>query len=81
MLDQAGNIQVNLTSIPAVADYDLFLSNQTGDLLASSTRAVDREVIEQSLQPGTYYITVQSFAGFSQNEPYSIQFESVEPQA
>jgi hypothetical protein len=78
-LDQASAVQVSLTNITVVADYDLFLSNQSGDVLASSTRAVDRELIEQSLQPGTYYVTVKPFAGFSQNDPYTVQIDLVEP--
>jgi len=78
-IDQAGTMRIALTNITAVADYDLFLSSQTGDLLASSTRAVDREIIELFLQAGTYYVAVQSYAGFSQNDPYTIQVNTVEP--
>jgi hypothetical protein len=78
-LDRASSIQINLTDITAVADYDLFLSDQAGEQLASSTRAVDRELIEQSLSPGTYYVTVRSFAGFSKNEPYTVRIDLVEP--
>jgi hypothetical protein len=72
-------MQIALTNITAVADYDLFLSNQAGDLLASSTRAVDREIIELLLQAGTYYFTVQPYTGFSQNDPYIVQINAVEP--
>ncbi|MGB9302091.1 MAG: PPC domain-containing protein [Anaerolineae bacterium] len=78
-MDQPGTIQVSLTDITAVADYDLFLSNGAGEPLASSTRAIDREAIVQSLQPGTYYVTVQSFAGFSWKEPYRVRIDLVEP--
>jgi hypothetical protein len=78
-MDQAGTIQVSLTNITAVADYDLFLSNGVGETLASSTRAIDRETIVQSLQPGTYYVTVKPFAGFSWEEPYTLRVDLVEP--
>jgi hypothetical protein len=78
-MDQPGTMQVALTNITAVADYDLFLSNQAGDPLASSTRAVDREIIELFLQAGTYYVTVRPYAGFSQNDPYTIQVNTVQP--
>jgi hypothetical protein len=78
-LDQPGTIQVSLTDITAVADYDLFLSNGAGEPLASSTRAIDRETIVQSLAPGTYYVTVQSFAGFSWKEPYTVRIDLVQP--
>jgi hypothetical protein len=78
-MDQPGTVQVSLTDITPVADYDLFLSNGAGEPLASSTRAIDRETIVQSLQPGTYYVTVQSFAGFSWKEPYTVRIDLVEP--
>lgn len=78
-MDQSATVQVSLTDITAVADYDLFLSNGAGEPLASSTRAIDREAIVQSLPPGTYYVTVQSFAGFSWKEPYTVRIDLVEP--
>jgi hypothetical protein len=74
-----GTIAVHLSDIPAIADYDLFLYNQAGELLVSSNRVVDHERIEQYLGPGSYYITVRSFAGFSRNEPYALQVAVVEP--
>ena len=78
-LDQAGTIQVSLSDITVVADYDLYLLNTAGEILASSTRAIDRETIVQSLQPGTYYVSVQSFAGFSWEEPYTLRIDLAEP--
>jgi hypothetical protein len=78
-MDTSASIAVDLTHIPAIADYDLFLYNQAGDLLASSNLVVDRERIEQHLEPGIYYVTVRSFAGFSRNEPYALQVALVEP--
>ena len=78
-IDRPLTVQISLTHITAVADYDLFLSNEAGDLLASSTRAIHRETIELSLQPGIYYVTVETFSGFSQNEPYSVQVNSIQP--
>jgi hypothetical protein len=78
-MDLPGTIQVSLTDITAVADYDLFLSNGVGELLASSTRAIDRETIVQPLQAGTYYVTVKPFAGFSWKEPYRVRIDLVQP--
>ena len=78
-LDRGTTMRISLAGIPTVADFDLFLYNEDGDILASSTRVVDRETIEQPLQPGTYYAAVQSFAGFSQNEPYTLTINAVEP--
>jgi hypothetical protein len=78
-MDQPGTVQVSLTNITAVADYDLFLSNGAGEALAASTRAIEREAIVQSLQPGTYYVTVKPFAGFSWKEPYTLRVDRVEP--
>jgi hypothetical protein len=78
-LDQPGTIQVSLSNITVVADYDLFLSNGAGVTLASSARAIDRETIVQSLQPGTYYVRVESFAGFSWQDPYTLRIDLAEP--
>ncbi len=72
-VDHTATIGVDLTDIPTVADYDLFLYDEAGELLASSKKVIDREHIEQYLSPGIYYVTVQSFAGFSRNEPYALQ--------
>lgn len=79
VVDNGGTIAVNLTDIPSIADYDLFLYNQAGDLLASSNLVVDRERIQQYLGPGSYYVAIRSFAGFSRNEPYALQVALVEP--
>ncbi len=79
VVDSGGTIAVNLTDIPSIADYDLFLYNQAEDLLASSNLVVDRERIQQYLGPGMYYVAVLSFAGFSRNEPYALQVALVEP--
>jgi hypothetical protein len=77
-LGQAVPVAVDLTQISTVADYDLFLYNEVGELLASSKTVLDREHIEQYLAPGTYYIAVQSFGGFSRNEPYALQVTLLE---
>lgn len=79
VVESGGTIALHLSDIPAIADYDLFLYNQAGDLLVSSNRVVDHERIEQYLGPGTYYSAVRSFAGFSRNEPYALQVAVVEP--
>lgn len=76
-IDRSQTLWVNLTGITAVADYDLFLYNAAEELLASSERAIDRETIERGLAPGTYFVIVRSFAGFSTNEPYSLQIEAI----
>jgi hypothetical protein len=78
-MDQPGTVQISLTNITAVADYDLFLSNGAGEPLAQSTRAIDRETITQSLQTGTYYVTVRPFAGFSWKEPYTLRVDLAGP--
>ena len=78
-VDRPLTLLISLTHITSVADYDLLLFNDAGDLLASSKRAIDKETIELSLQPGTYFVSVESFAGFSQNDPYSLQVDTVQP--
>lgn len=72
-LDHSGTIAIDLMDIPAVADYDLFLYDEAGELIASSKLRIAREHIEQYLASGIYYISIQSFAGFSRNEPYALQ--------
>jgi len=72
-LDDGDIIAIDLTDIPTVADYDLFLYDEAGELVASSELRIARERIEQYLAPGIYYVSVRSFAGFSRNEPYSLQ--------
>lgn len=76
-LDHSASVIVELMDIPAVADYDLFLYGEAGELLASSELRVAREHIERYLAPGIYYITVRSFTGFSRDEPYALQVELV----
>ena len=75
-IDQSQTLRIRLTEITAVADYDIFLYSAAEELLASSKLAIDRETIERGLSPGTYYVVVRSFSGFSQNEPYSLQIET-----
>jgi hypothetical protein len=72
-VDQTGLLAIDLTHIPATADYDLFLYDDAAQLLASSKTVLDHEHIEQYLQSGIYYICVQSYTGFSWNEPYGLQ--------
>ncbi len=72
-VEVGGTIAIDLTEIPTVADYDLFLYDEAGNILASSKLRISREHIERYLSPGIYYVSVESFAGFSRNEPYSLQ--------
>jgi hypothetical protein len=72
-VDNGAVIAVDLTDIPTVGDYDLFLYNEAGELLAKSDKRTAREHIEQYLAPGRYYASVRTFAGFSRNEPYTLQ--------
>jgi hypothetical protein len=76
-VDHGGTISMDLTDIPTVGDYDLFLYAETGELLASSELRIAREHIEQYLAPGIYYVSVRTFAGFSRNEPYALQIVTV----
>lgn len=78
-IDQSGTIGVDLTGIPTTADYDLFLYDGQGELLASSRTVLEREHIEQYLQPAICYVSVQSFSGFSRNESYTLQVTLVGP--
>jgi len=77
-VDKTVSVSVDLIHIPTVADYDLFLYDHAAELLASSNTVLDHEHIERYLAAGTYYITVQSFGGFSRNEPYALQVTTLE---
>lgn len=79
ILDESQTVAIELSDIAAAADYDLFLYDQAGKLLGSSKTVLERERIEHHLEAGAYYVTIRSFAGFSRNEPYTLQVALVEP--
>lgn len=78
-VDLRSEIVIMLTEIPTVAHYGIMLYDGAGDLVTSATRALSYAMIQASLAPGTYYVAVQSFSGFSPDEPYTLEINSVAP--
>jgi hypothetical protein len=78
-VDQRSEIAIMLTEIPSVAHYGIVLYDAAGNLVTSATRALSYATIQASLQPGTYYVAVQSFSGFSRDQPYTLEINSVAP--
>jgi hypothetical protein len=78
-VDQRSEIAIMLTEIPSVAHYGIMLYDGAGNLVTSATRALSYAAIQTSLDPGTYYVAVQSFSGFSTEEPYALEISSVAP--
>jgi hypothetical protein len=78
-LDQRGEIVIMLTEIPSVAHYGIMLYDAAGNLVKSATRALSYATIQTSLEPGTYYVAVQSFSGFSRDEPYNLEINLAAP--
>ncbi len=78
-VSQSTTMAIMLTDIPPVGHYGILLYNEAGDEIASATRALSYATIQESLAQGTYYVAVQSFSGFSKQEPYTLEINSVTP--
>jgi hypothetical protein len=78
-ISQSSNVAIMLTEIPAVAHYGIRLHNEAGEELASVTRALPYATVQTTLSPGTYYVTIHSFSGFSSDEPYTLEINSSGP--
>jgi len=66
-------IIIDLTNINWRSDYDLFLLDSEGERVDYSWGTTDSEHIEyQPRTDGTYYIEVNTWAGHSLHEPYSL---------
>jgi eukaryotic-like serine/threonine-protein kinase len=73
-VERVGVIEVRLSEIMPGADYDLYLYDVTGALLAASVEHGNLpEWIEQPVMPGAYYIRVYPFDGWS-DEPYILRW-------
>jgi serine protease Do len=67
-------ITIDLTNINWRSDYDLYLGDSDGELLDYSWGTTDSEHIEHEPRTtGTYYIQVETYSGYSLDEPYSLQ--------
>jgi serine protease Do len=66
-------IIVDLTNISWRSDYDLYMGDSDGEVVDYSYGTTDSEHIEyQPRTTGTYYIQVETYSGYSLDEPYSL---------
>jgi hypothetical protein len=70
-------VELWLTTIPAGHDYDLYLRNAQGTLLARSSQygSVDEHIVTGILPQGRYYIQVHHYSPGGSAQPYSLRFE------
>jgi hypothetical protein len=76
-LGGAADLAFDLTNLPA--DYDLYLSDGSGTLLAQSVQeGLVPEHIERSLPAGTYYVYVHVDVGrdADANDPYTLRLSN-----
>ncbi len=66
-------IIIDLTNINWRSDYDLFLGDPDGEVVADSQGTTSSEHIEYDPRTtGTYHIEVNTYVGYSTQEPYSL---------
>jgi len=74
-LDQTGNPQIHLTSLPT--NYDLYVYNAAGELLGSSAKKSKAAelVLLTNAAPGDYYVRIVGFEGsHDAKDPYQLRF-------
>lgn len=79
-LTKVSDINIQLTSLPA--DYDLYLYDEGGELIAYSMRFGRRteRIILKNQAVGVYYVRVKGFAGaWDVTDSYLLRFEAVTP--
>lgn len=66
-------VHVYLETVCDTCDYDLYLVNEEEEILFGSEqgRGFD-ESLSGQLTPGTYYVVVHPYQGYSQEEPYRL---------
>jgi len=70
----AHTIRIELTSLPANTNFDLFLYNSSRtELYRSDTGNPDETINTPSLPAGTYYVRVKQTSGFSSSDTYSLK--------
>lgn len=76
-LTASGNINISLGTIPSGCDYDLYLYDNRGSLIRSSTAGSNTdENISNTLNAGTYYVCVKSYSGYSASSNYTLSVKS-----
>jgi len=70
----AHTIRIELTSLPANANFDLFLYNTNRTEISRSDTGNPDETINTPVLPaGTYYVRVKQTSGFSNSDTYSLK--------
>jgi serine protease Do len=73
-VDTLDPVEIFLTDIPEDADYDLYLLSQEEYLLEYSEGETTSEYIyHEPSETGTFYIVVQSYFGYTIEQPYQLQ--------
>lgn len=70
----AHTIRIELTSLPANTNYDLFLyNNNRTELYRSDTGNPDEAIQTPILAAGVYYVRVKQTSGFSNSDTYALK--------
>lgn len=80
-LSVPGIMYLSLEDVPSNCDYDLYLTDEDMNLIASSTYGVGSdEYIEFFVQPGRYYICIDTYDGYDGALPYlfTYDFDSIQ---
>jgi hypothetical protein len=74
-LQTTGPLTVELSHIPSGSDYDIVLYSQNGLQLEGSwwDSNQDEQIVFHPSQPGRYYLLVEPYKGYSQNQAYHLQ--------
>ena len=69
-----GALTLTLTGIPAGTDYDLFLTDEVGNIYAQSDSSgnQDERIEEQVTGPGPFWVRVVSVSGYAPESPYTL---------
>jgi len=75
-LDVPGIMYLYLEDVPSNCDYDLYLADADMNLIASSTYGTgSAEYIECFVQPGRYYIGIDTYDGYDGDSPYLFTYD------
>ena len=70
-IQEKGNYTFLLQNIPANTDYDMYIYDSTGNyMFGSYLSGTSEESINVELNPGSYYVKISSFSGYSETEIY-----------
>ncbi len=78
LLPRKSNIEITLENIPAGADYDLYLYEESLSGYASAKSGNADELISRTMPASRYYIKVVSFSGYSNSSEYTLNIRAKE---